>query len=207
MHHQAQGAPPAAPRCMDVTNPLLTAVIALVAGPLAASPMAGRTLHRLGHRALGWAVGGGSGLAGIGLFLGLYLWRTEQCWVALTLLLAHVACAGTLALVLAGPCRRHRLAMQMQAPERGTYRQILAGMSAGALLSTLLGVITASLYLLTSDRLMSTLMPVAFEDEFTLFLLSVSLFPMVTAGVIGGGLLGWLRPRQGRPGCWLMPWP
>jgi hypothetical protein len=190
-------APAAAPDASDTVGPVLLAIITLVAGPLISGPMAGRTLHRLGYRVWAWIVGVGLGLAGMGLDIGILLWRAEHYWATLTLLLVHGVCAGALLLGLGLLFKRRQCELRTATDRRGSYRQIIAGMLAGAFGSGLLGVAMVSLYILLSDRLMSTFMPVAFEDAATLVMLAMALFPMLAAGLVAGGLLGWLRPRTG----------
>lgn len=188
---------PTLPAESELMSPVLLAIIALIAGPLAAGPLAGLMLQRLGHRILGWVVGGVLVLAGLGLDVGIFLWRIEQYWTTLTLIAAHGVCSGALLFGLSGPFKRYRRSTLIVQPRRGTYRQILTGIIAGGLLSTILGVAAVSLYMLASDRFLSTLMPVAFDDAASLFMLAMTFFPMLVAGLIAGGVLGWLCPQTG----------
>lgn len=186
------------PRCDAMVKPALLASIALVAGPAAAGPIAGKMLHRMGSRASGWAVGLGLVLAGLALDLGLFMWCIEHYWSVLILLGAHGVCAGVLFSVLAKTLGHHQSFPSEVKPCRGSYRHIVTGIVGGGLFSLLWGVAAISLYMLADDRLLSFLMPVAFDDSMALFLFAMTLLPMMAIGVIAGGLLGWLRP-QTRP--------
>lgn len=185
------------PETEQIMRPALLASIALVAGPAAAGPMAGQVLHRMGYRVWGWGVGVGLGLAGLALDSGLFMWRIEHYWSVLILLAAHCACAGTLFFAMAKFFKRRQYATADATPGRGTYRHILTGVFSGALFSILWGVTAVSLYMLADDRLLSSLMPVAFDDSMTLFLFAMTLLCMMAVGLLAGGLLGWLRPRTG----------
>ncbi len=200
-HHQAPVSEPVPVRPMDsseVLGPVFIAIISLLAGPMVSGPLAGWHLRRMGRRLLGWMVGIGLGLAGLALNAGLLLWPVEQRWTTLSLLLVHLACAGGLLFGLAGTFKRHPFTGSPTPPRRGTYRHILTGLICGGLLGALWSVAAASLYMLASDRLLSTLMPVAFDDGLSLFMLGMTVFPMGIVSLIAGGLLGWLYP-QARP--------
>jgi hypothetical protein len=189
---------PAPPSYPDgIVRPALLAVIAFVAGPAAAGPIAGKMLSRMGRRALAWGVGAGLALAGLALDFGLFMWRVEHYWSVLILLGAHAACAGVLFFALAKPFRRLCCGPEEAKAHRGTYRHILTGIVCGGLFSLLWGVAAIALYMLADDRVLSSLMPVAFDDSMALFLFAMTLLSMMATGVISGGLLGWLRPRTG----------
>jgi tetratricopeptide (TPR) repeat protein len=190
--------PKRGPDRSEIVSPWFLAILTLVAGPLATGPMIGRMLHhRLGYRALGWLAGAGLGIGGLGLDMAILLWRIEQYGTTLTLLLAHGICAAAIFWGLTRLFKQRLPAAGGVRCQRGTYRHILTGVAAGALLTALWGVGVASLYMLASDRLLSTLIPVAFDDGLTLFLIAMALVPFLTAGLIAGGLLGWLRPQAG----------
>jgi MFS family permease len=200
-NHRPTGAVTAAPQPIEKTEavgPVFLAIISLLAGPMVSGPLAGWHLRRMGHRLLGWLIGAGLGLAGLGLNAGLLLWPIEQRWTTLTLLLVHLVCAVALLFGLAGPFKRHPFTGQTETPQRGSYRHIITGLVCGGLLSGLWSVASASLYTLASDHLFSFLMPVAFDDEFSLFMLVLTVIPMWICGLFAGGLLGWLYP-QARP--------
>jgi tetratricopeptide (TPR) repeat protein len=164
---------------------------------MVSGPLAGRILHRFGYRAWGWIVGAGVGILGLGLDVGILLWRVEQYCTTLTLLLAHGICTGALYLGLKRPLKHGQQALKSAGRQRGALQNVFAGVVAGGLLSLLLGVAAVTLYMLASDRLLSTLMPVAFDDRVSLFMLFIALIPMMAAGLVLGGLLGWLRPLAG----------
>ena len=176
-------------------GPVFLAIICLLAGPMVSGPLAGWYLQRMGHRLWGWLIGVGLGLAGLGLNAGLLLWPIEQRWTTLSLLLVHLACAASLLFGFAGLFQRHPFIEPSDAPQRGTYRHILTGILCGGLISALWSTAAASLYMLASDRLFSFLMPVAFDDQFSLFMLVLTVIPMLICGLVAGGLLGWLYPQ------------
>jgi hypothetical protein len=182
---------------VEIMKPALLAAVAGVAGPAAAGPLVGRMLHHMGYRAWGWGIGAGLAMAGLALDFGLFMWRIEHYWSVLILLGAHVVCAGTLFHVLSGILKRRHYPPGDSGTARGCYRHILTGMVCGGLFSLLWGVAAIALYMLADDRLLSSLMPVAFDDKMALFLFAMTLLPMMAIGVIAGGLLGWLRPRTG----------
>ena len=202
VHNQKKEPPrqPVTPPNPDtMVSPALMAGIALVAGPAAAGPIAGKMLHLMGSRALGWAFGIGLVIAGLGLDLGLFMWRIEHYWSVLILLGTHGVCAGTLFFVLTKPSGRHRNCTAEAKPHRGTHRHILTGIVCGGLFSILWGAAAVSLFMLADDRLLSFLMPVAFDDSMALFLFAMTCLSLMTTGVIAGGLVGWLRPQTGPP--------
>jgi hypothetical protein len=189
--------PSTSPDPGGIVRPALLAVIAFVAGPAAAGPIAGSMLNRMGWRAVGWGVGAALVLAGLALDFGLFMGRIEHYWSVLILLGAHAACAGMLFFVLVKPFKRFCLDPEEEKAHRGSYRHILTGIVCGGLFSLMWGGAAIALYMLADDRLLSSLMPVAFDDGMALFLFAMTLLSMMATGVISGGLLGWLRPRTG----------
>jgi hypothetical protein len=121
--------------------------------------------------------------------------RARWYWGALTLSSIDLVGGSLLFLFLRKSYREFRDADPAVSEKRGGYRQIIAGASGGALVAALLGTVLSIFYELLSDRIFSTVLPVAFSDSTVLFrVLSDTLF-LVLAGAIAGGFLGRRRSR------------
>jgi hypothetical protein len=178
----------------DAMGPLFPALIALVAGLCVAGPLVGRLLYRMGHKTLGWSLGIVLAMGGLAINAGIVMWGIKQYWSSLILISGHVVFAALIFICLLGPWKRFSESHRTSSPQRGSYRNILTGIVMGGLIAGLFGLVSLSLYLLVSDRLFSTLAPVAFEDHFMLFLLGIAWVPILISGMAAGGILGWMDP-------------
>ena len=176
-------------------NPGWLVPMTMIAGLAASGPIAGVTLFRCGYRKLGWILGIVLGLLGVCIFVFMILWNVEWYWVTLTLSGVHFVSGMTLALILVKPYRKFRETHPLPPKQRGTYREIIAGIIGGAFIGSLLGMVCTILYLFFIDWLFSTLIPVTFEDAFALYRLRTGVFFLTLSGAIAGGLIGRFRPR------------
>ncbi len=170
-------------------NPLWFIPLSFVAGLMGGGPLAGADLCRHGRRRTGWAVGLSFFLIGAALLLLCGLMGTRWYWAALILNAIDLAGGIVLFLLLRG----HYKEFQAQRPlesGRGNYRRIITGMAGGALIAALIGTVLSIVYELLSDRIFSTVLPVAFSDKTVLFRVLSDVFFLVIAGIIAGGLLG-----------------
>jgi Peptidase_C39 like family len=167
----------------------------LVAGLVATGPAAGVALHRYGYRKLARLLGPALGVLGLAFLAFAILWRTNWYWAALTLTGLHLVSGTTLFLGLRGP---HRTYVQQYPPlprDRGTYREILAGMVGGTVLGGLLGAAGMVGYLLLMDWLISTSFPVIFDDSYAASRVFSGGFFLALSGGIAGGFVGRFRPH------------
>jgi hypothetical protein len=176
-------------------NPGWLMPISLVAGLAAAGPLAGGILFRCGYRKLGWVSGVLFGLLGLLIFVLVILWSMDWYWITLTLTGVHLLSGIILILLVINPYRTFQAHHPLPPKIRGMYREVIAGLFGGAFLGGLLGMIGTIGYLFLVDWLLSTLMPVIFEDSFTMYRLSTGILFFIIAGSIAGGLLGRFRPQ------------
>jgi MFS family permease len=170
-------------------------LVTVVAGLPASGPLAGASLYRFGYRKTGWVVGSLTCLLGLLVFLFMILWNTEWYWAAITLTGFHLLSGISLFFALRGPHKIFRNHYPCPVRKRGTYREIIAGIAGGAFISILLGIVFSVFYLIFIDRLLSTFMPVTFEDTFAEFKVFTCVFFFLLSGIIAGGLLGRFKPR------------
>jgi hypothetical protein len=181
-------------------SPASIALWTLLAGPLAVLFPGLKVIARLGAGARGkWLLSSAALLFPI-LYVFLIFSPTQWYWSSLVLMVAHLACTTAYYLYF----RRLKLAAPGDYPTgfpRTSGRQYtIAGIAGGLLLVPLLGLPFIIGFLLGIDRLLSTLMPVAFDDSFALVLLVLGVFSLALAGAIAGGRIGRLglniRPLQ-----------
>lgn len=184
-------------RAPDDMGPVFLSLIALVAGLCAAGPLIGRFVSRMGHKTLGWVSGVLLTAAGLGLDVILIMWGIKQNWSALILVFTHIIVAVLVFVGLMGVWKKFCKTHLPPIVQRGSHRHILTGIAMGGLLTGIFAMVGVSLYMLISDRLLSSLAPVAFEDHFTLFLMGMACTATVLSGMAAGGLIGWLKPSTG----------
>ena len=168
----------------------------IIAGLAASGPLAGATLFKCGYRKVGTLLGVLLSLLGIGLFAGIILWGVEWYWATLTLTLIHLMLGVILFFVVRKPYLTFRASHPVPLKQRGTYREVIAGIVGGAFISGLLGIVSMIAYILFIDWLFSTLMPVASEDEFAMARLFAGVFFLTLSGAIAGGGFGWFKRRM-----------
>lgn len=191
-----QGTNPAAKMSNDQPmNPTWLLLISPLAGLTASAPIAGAILYRCGYRRLGWIVGSLLSFMGIVFFLFAIFWGVEWYWTTLSLTTLHLLFGTGLSLFLRKLYRNYKANHPSPSKKRGSYREIIAGMAGGALISAVLGTVCIVLYLLLLDRLLSTLVPVNFQDEFASFKLLIGMLYLVLSGLIAGGMIGRNHPR------------
>lgn len=178
-------------------GPVFLSLIALVAGLFAAGPLIGRFVSRMGHKTLGWSLGVLLTAVGLGLDVLLIMWGIKQNWSALILVSSHIIIAVLVFVGLAGMWKKFSTTHRPPLVRRGSHRHILTGVAMGGLLTGIFAMVGVSLYILISDRFLSSLAPVAFEDQFTLFLMGMACTATVLSGMTTGGLIGWLKPQTG----------
>jgi hypothetical protein len=170
-------------------------LITLVAGLSASGPLAGAAMYRYGYRKVGWILGSATFLLGLTLFYFMILWNNEWYWPAIALTGVHLLGGISLFLGLRGPHKIFKEHHPPAAGKRGTYREIIAGIVGGAFVGTLLGVLFSVCYLILTDHLFSTLMPVTFEDSFAGFKVFTCTLFIVLSGTAAGGLMGRFKPQ------------
>jgi hypothetical protein len=169
--------------------------VTLVAGLAASGPLAGACLYRYGYRRTGWVLGALTGLLGLLFFVIMILWNTDWYWAAITLTGFHLLGGVSLFFVLRRPHQIFRNHNPCPVIKRGSYRQIITGIMGGAFISILLGIMFAVFYLIFIDRLLSTFIPVTFEDSIAEYKVFTCIFFFLLSGIIAGGLLGRFKPR------------
>jgi hypothetical protein len=175
-------------------NPLWLILITIVAGLLAAAPMAGAVAVRCGYRRLGWILGTLLTIFGALALALAVIWGVEWYWTTLALGAFHIVCGSSLCLLLRKPHRVFKKKHPQPPKKKGGYRPIITGMVGGAMVSLLLGMVGMLLYVLLVDRLFSTLMPVTFVDGFAAYKVFNGVLFLSFAGAIAGGFLGRVKP-------------
>ncbi len=170
-------------------------LITIVAGLAASGPLTGAALFRCGYRKSGWLTGSILGLLGIAISLGMFFWNGEWYWSTFILTVVHLFFGVAIFFILFRPYRQYLATHPVLPQKRGTYREVITGMVGGAFLGILLGTVCTVFYILSTDRLFSTLMPVVFEDAFTGFKIFIGSFFLTISGIIAGGIVGRLKPR------------
>ena len=191
---------PAAPRLSSslyadpLLNPAWLIPITLVAGLAASAPLAGAMAVRCGYRKLGWIGGIILAFTGALALAAALISGVEWYWISLSLAAFHIMCGSGLYLLMRKPHRMFKASNPVSPGKKGGYRQIIAGMVGGALVSSLLGIVGMVVYFLLADRLFSTLIPVTFADGFAAYKLFVSILFLILSGTIAGGFLGRTEP-------------
>jgi tetratricopeptide (TPR) repeat protein len=175
-------------------NPLWLILITIVAGLPASAPIAGTIAVRCGYRKLGWVCGILLTVCGTLALILAVLWGVEWYWTTLSLVAFHIVCGSGLCLLLRKPHRAFKKNHPLPPGRRGGYRQIIAGMVGGAMVSLLLGMVGMILYLLLVDRIFSTFMPVTFADGFAAYKVFIGVLFLILSGTIAGGFIGRAKP-------------
>jgi len=175
-------------------HPLWLIPLSIVAGLVSGGPFAGAVLVRCGHRKWGWGLGAGGMLLGGVLLLLAGLWGVRWYWVGLTVSLVHLACGTALFLIVRKPYQAFQASHPSVPLQQGSYRSALAGMVGGGLLGALFGTVFAIPYVLLSDSLFSTVMPVDFDDGMVLYRIFSGAAFLTISGFLAGGFLGRFRP-------------
>ncbi len=176
-------------------NPFWLTIVTLIAGLPASAPMAAAIFIRCGYRLLGWICGIFLTLIGIVVLILAVVWGVEWYWAALSLTAFHLLCGSGLFLALRKPHRMLKETHPVRLKTHGGYRQIIAGIFAGAMISFLIGMIWMTLYVLFVDRMFSTLMPVTFEDGFAGYKVFMGVFFVTVCGAFAGGAVGRSKPQ------------
>lgn len=173
-------------------GPGALALLTLVAGPMISGPAVGSVLIRLGRRRAGQLCALGMVVAGLAITLFLLLWPVKWFWSSLAMLAVHLGSAAVLYYSMRTLQGRlpELYRTDFNAKRRQERPYILAGMIGGMVLCSFLGVAATILFLLGSDRMFATLMPVAFSDGQALTFFFIALFCLTTSGCIAGGYLG-----------------
>jgi hypothetical protein len=176
-------------------NPLWLILITLVAGLPASAPIAGAIFVGCEYRMRGWICGMLLTIFGIVILILAALWGVEWYWTALSLTAFHLLCGSCLFLVLRKPYRVFKETHPARPKKRGGYRQIIAAIFAGAMISFLIGMVCMILYILFVDKMFSTLMPVTFEDGFAGYKVFIGVFFVTLCGAFAGGAVGRSKPQ------------
>ena len=169
--------------------------ISFAAGLAAAGPLAGAMLKQLGHRVAGWVTGIALGILGLGIILLSVFWDIEWYWNAIVLTAVNLALGVMLYFWIKALFQKFKHSHSLASEPRGTIPEIAVGIVGGGVLSGLIGFSCLNLYFLISDRLLSTFMPVTFEDYFIAVKFTGGLIPLILAGGLAGGIVGRLQPR------------
>lgn len=136
------------------------------------------------------------------LYIFLLLWPTQWYWSSLILLGAHILCSVGYYLLFRNLQLSHT--DDYQNASSGTTSSgpqfILPGIAGGIFFLPMLGIAFIIAFILGIDHMLSTFMPVAFDDTMSLVLLVFGLLGLSLSGAIAGGWLGklglQLRPLQ-----------
>jgi len=176
-------------------HPSWVFIISVLAGTTASGPIIGATLYKNGNKRTGLFSGIALFLIGLFIFMFTTLWNIEWYWAATTLSAFNLISGIILSLVQQRIYRRFFRSHAPASVNIGSYRHICAGIVGGAFLGLLLGMLFTALYLLLIDYLFSTLMPVIFEDDYTIIRSGVTVFYLTLSGAVCGGLIGRFKPN------------
>jgi hypothetical protein len=177
----------------SLLSPFALAVMTFMAGPHISLFPAMRVLRQtkksflMTHCLLIFAA-----VAFLCLYAILLLWPIEWFWVSLLLLAMQVSISIIYYLFFRNIQKRYSNAYVLcssSVPVQNK-RYILAGTVGGAVLIPILGAPFAILFLLGSDKLLSTLMPLVFDDITSIILLVLSSAGLFLSGLIAGGWAG-----------------
>lgn len=134
-------------------------------------------------------------LASIGypiLYLVLLLWKAKWYWPSLIVVFAHIICAALYYFLFRKLYTANRGRYRTQFPRSATQEKkyVLAGMLGGISLVTVLGAPFALFFLLMSDKILLTLMPLAFDDATSIYMLIIAMLNLAGSGLIAGGWAG-----------------
>ncbi|MDO9262448.1 MAG: C39 family peptidase [Desulfosalsimonadaceae bacterium] len=180
----------------EADSPLLgpggLALLTLVAGPMISGPAAGAVLTRLGRTIPGWLTGLLLGAAGVAINIFMIFWPVKWYWAALSLIGIHVSLAAVLFMIMRKLYLRSpdSYRIHFSVNRRQGHRSVLAGMISGTIMSIIFGGMASVFFLLISDWLFYTFMPVAFNDWLSLTFFFNILFSLGISGCIAGGYIG-----------------
>lgn len=150
------------------------------------------------------------------LFLGFYgcllFWPVRWYWTSLVLLAAHLICATLYYFIFRKLHKSHPKKYHTEFPSdvRIGASYVFKGICGGVVFLPLLGMAFVLLFLLGVDRLLFTLMPVAFDDSMSLSLLVFGIVGLAITGGVAGGWVGKLglrlRPLQFITGSFGLIW-
>ncbi|WP_163338840.1 C39 family peptidase [Desulfopila sp. IMCC35008] len=140
-------------------------------------------------------------LAAIGcplLYAGMLLWKTKWYWASLITVTAHIGFAVSYYFLFRKLAARYPDEYAMELPPSAIQekRYVLAGMAGGLGLIPLLGAPFVLLFLLASDKLLLTIMPLAFDDSTSLYLMIQAILSLLVTGFIAGGWAGRLALKS-----------
>lgn len=173
-------------------GPASLALLTLVAGPAISGPAAGAVLVRLGRGKTGRTIGTAMALAGPAIYAALLLWPVKWYWSALTLLAIHLGLAAAVYYGMRTLYARlpELYATRFSAGRRQEKKYLLFGMISGTVMSVFLGGAATIFFLLGSDRMLATIMPVASSDQQSLIFFFTALLSLACSGFIAGGYMG-----------------
>ncbi len=171
--------------------------VTLFAGLIIGGPLAGMMLHQSGERRKGIITGAGALILGIGILTVCFFWKIEWYWIALVLSTFHIIAGIFLHLFINKPVSKTR--ERIEKKERGNYRNKISGIFGGLAAALIIGPIPILSYILITDWLFSSYMPIAFSDLHSLNWFYFYLFITILAGMTAGGLIGRFKPKISVP--------
>lgn len=167
--------------------------ITLFSGLTIGGLLAGNLLYQCNQRQKGIIISSCSVLFGIGLLIFCFFWKIEWYWIALTLSTIHIASSILLFLIARKPVTEVRSGL-IKKEKRGRYRQEITGVFGGLIAALIIGPLAIICYMLITDWLFSTFMPIIFTDEGALSWFYFCGAISTLAGMVAGGLLGRFKP-------------
>ena len=178
-------------RQKPLPGPAALALLTLMAGPhvslFTAYPLLQRLSASLVSRLAVLVCGIGFPL----LYIVLLMWKTKWYWASIIVIATHIVCAGGYYFFIKRLCDKlPKDLLPDPATSRRKKHYIVTGMLAGPALMLILGTPFAIMFLLFSDRLLLTLMPLAFDNITSLVMLGHAMFILAVSGFIAGGWAG-----------------
>ncbi len=173
-------------------SPAFIALLTLMAGPHIALFPAWKILSRLSAGIRAKLILTVTAIAYPALYIFLVLWPTDWYWSSLTLIAAHFLAAGANYFYFRRlhQSKKEQYQTTFVESQKSGKRFVLTGIAGGVFLIPVLGVPFIILFLLGADRLLSSLMPVAFDDSLSMVLLAFGILSLGITGAIAGGWVG-----------------
>lgn len=178
-------------------SPAFIALLTLMAGPHIALFPGWKILSKLRAGIRAKLVLTVAAVAYPALYVYLVLWPTDWYWSSLALIAAHFLAAGANYLYFRRLylSRKEEYHTGFAESRTSTNRFVVTGIAGGMFLIPVLGVPFIIFFLLGVDRLLSSLMPVAFDDTLSVVLLGFGVLSLGITGAIAGGRIGRLGLR------------
>ncbi len=159
-----------------------------------AGPLAGMIFYQRNQRKKGILTALITFIIGIIVLFTCFFWKIEWYWVALLLSLFHMSTGVLLYLFTKKTIVKDKI-KQVVRNEYSGYQREITGALGGFIASLIIGPLAIINYMIITDRLFSTYMPIIFTDESALGWLYYYGFLCSIAGIVGGAIIAKVKPK------------